>query len=71
MSDSSEGKVTFFYCILFHSITVFKIVLLPILCIVPLLYIDGKTVFRTLLNHEVAGESFSSKVCEVEIKVEK
>lgn len=71
MSDSSERKVTFFYWILFYSITVFNIVLCPVLYIVPLLHIDGKTVFRALLNHEEAGESSSSKVYEVEIKMEK
>lgn len=49
----------------------FNIVLCPVLYIVPLLHIDGKTVFRALLNHEEAGESSSSKVYEVEIKMEK
>ena len=39
-----------FYCILFHNITVFKIVLCPTLYIVPLLYMEGKAGFRALLN---------------------
>lgn len=49
----------------------FKIVLSPILYVVPLLYIEGKTVFRALFNYEVTGERSSSKVYEVEIKMEK
>lgn len=42
-----------FYCILFYSITVFKILLCPILYIVPLFYVEGKTVFKILLNYEL------------------
>lgn len=39
------------YCILFYNITVFKTVLCPILCVVPLLYMERKAGFRALLSY--------------------
>lgn len=45
-----------FYCILFYNITVFKIVLCPVLYIVPLLYMEGKAGFRALLNYRLSSK---------------
>jgi len=44
-----------FYSILFYIITVFKIMLCPVLYIVPLLHTEGKARLKFLLNYGLSS----------------